>query len=95
MKVLVAYYSRTGNTKKAALAIAKEMNAKVDEIIDLKDRKMKIVGWLVSGRDASRGSLTDIKCDQDPSNFDLVVVGTPVWAWTVTLPLGRILRKTR
>jgi flavodoxin len=84
MKILVVYYSRTGNTKKAALQISRELRAQTDEIIDLKDRKMKIVGWLVSGRDASKGSLTEIKCKKDPSKFDLVIVGTPIWAWTLT-----------
>ena len=84
MKILVAYYSRTGNTKKAALEIANKLGATADEIVDLKDRKRLIVGWLVAGGDASKGKLTKIKYEKEPTEFDLVVIGTPIWAWTLT-----------
>ena len=33
MKYLIAYYSKTGNTKKVALDLAKKLKADVDEII--------------------------------------------------------------
>ena len=53
-KTLVAYYSRTGTTKKVGEAIAKALKADIDEIIDLKKRSGAI-GWVVSGKDASQG----------------------------------------
>jgi len=48
MKTLVAYYSRTGNTKKVAVEIAKNLKADIDEIIDKKDRS-GMIGWIIGG----------------------------------------------
>jgi len=83
MKILVAFYSKTGNTRRAGEDIAKGLNADIDEIIDLKDRK-GIVGWLISGRDEMKGYQTEIRTNLDPSQYDVVIVGTPVWAWGST-----------
>ena len=51
MKVLVAFYSRTGSTKLVAEAIAQALNADVEEIKDKKDRN-GIFGFLKSGYEA-------------------------------------------
>ena len=83
MKILVAYYSKTGNTKKVALELAKILKADIDEIIDLKNRS-GLIGWLKGGRDAMKEVLTDIKTSKDPSKYDLVILGTPIWAWNAT-----------
>ena len=83
-KILVAYFSRTGNTKLVAEKIAKNLRADIDEVIDTKDRKRTIIGWLIAGKDASVNNLTYIKIKKDPIKYDLVVIGTPVWAWTMT-----------
>jgi flavodoxin len=83
MKTLVVFYSRNGNTRKMAQLIAKDLGAHLEEIIDLKDRR-GLKGWLLGGRDASTGALTQIKTFADPSDYDLVIVGTPIWAWNAT-----------
>jgi len=79
MKALVVYYSRTGNTKFVAEKIAQELGADIEEVIDKKNRGGPI-GWLTAGKDAFRGSKTEIvETKKNPSEFDLVVVGTPNW----------------
>jgi flavodoxin len=83
MKTLVTYYSRTGNTKKVAEEMAKLLNADIDHIVDKTDRK-GAKGWLLSGRDATKKHKTEIKYEKDPKSYDLVVIGTPIWAFTVT-----------
>lgn len=83
MKILVAYYSRTGNTKKMGDLIAKKLHADVDEIIDHTDRS-GIKGWIMAGHDAVKQLLTKVTYTKDPSKYDLVIVGTPVWAWNST-----------
>jgi Flavodoxins len=84
MKSLVVYYTRTGKTKLAAEAIAAQLGADLEEVVDLKKRQGTL-GWINSGKDASRKSLTDIAPTQKaPSDYDLVVIGTPIWAWLPT-----------
>jgi len=82
-KVLVIYYSRTGNTKRIGEKISKLLNADMDEIIDKTDRS-GIKGWIFGGRDAMKEKDTEIKYKKDPSKYDLVIIGTPVWAFTLT-----------
>lgn len=79
MKILVVYYSRTGVTKKIASEIAQKLNADIDEIIDLKDRS-GIKGWLGGGKDAFFEKPTKIKNKINPEKYDLVIIGTPIWA---------------
>lgn len=83
-KVLVVYYSRTGNTKKVAEDLATALGADIEQLIDKKDRS-GAGGYLKAGRDASKNSLTEIgPVKTDASRYDLVVIGTPVWAWNMT-----------
>lgn len=84
MKCLVVYYTRTGKTRFVAETIAAELGADVEEIVDLKNRQGKL-GWLSGGRDASRKSLTEIApIKMAPADYDLIVIGTPIWAWSPT-----------
>lgn len=83
MKTLVVYYSRTGNTKKVAKIIADKLKADLDEIIDLKNRS-GILGFIFAGRDAVKKNLTKIAFTKNPADYDLVIIGTPVWATTAT-----------
>ena len=84
MKKLVVFYSRTGNTKFVAEEIAKKLKADIDKILDEKDRKRKIIGWIVAGRDGMKKSLTEIKYKKNPNDYDLVIIGTPIWGWSMT-----------
>ena len=92
MKILVVYYSRTGRTKKAARKIAELLlksghEASLEEIVDKKKRS-GIIGWIKSGRDATLKQKTVIEpFKANLSSFDLVIVGTPVWAFTVATPV--------
>lgn len=84
MKALVVYYSRTGTTKALADTLAKELGADVEEIVDLKNRR-GIFGFLSAGYSAYRRSLTNIKPpEKDPSAYDTVLLGTPIWASNIT-----------
>jgi flavodoxin len=84
MKSLVVYYTRTGKTKFVAEAIAAQLGADLEEVVDLKKRGGAI-GWINGGKDATRKSLTEIAPTQKaPADYDLVVIGTPIWAWSPT-----------
>jgi len=84
MKKLVVYYSLTGNTKNLAEIIAKSLNCDIEEIIDKKNRK-GFLGFLKAGRDAFFKRITEIeKIKKEPKNYDIVIIGTPVWAGNIT-----------
>ena len=79
MKGLVIYYSRTGTTKRVANEIAKVLNFDTEEIIDIKNRK-GMLGYILAGRDGTFKRKTEItKVKYDPSFYDLVIIGTPIW----------------
>ena len=94
MKSLVVFYSRTGKTKEAGKAISLNLKSDIDEIIDDKSRK-GIFGWLGGGRDALREKLTKIRYKKNPIDYDLVVIGTPVWAGRMTPAIRTYLSKNK
>ncbi len=94
MKILVTFYSRTGNTRKLAQQIAKNLNADIDEIIDKKDRT-GILGWFSGGKDAFFKKQTQIGFIKNPQGYDLVIVGTPVWIGTMTPAIRTYLTQNR
>jgi flavodoxin len=91
MKALVVYYSRSGNTREVAQSIAQEMQCDIEEIHDTQNRS-GLIGWLKSAYQANRGKLTTIKpLEKNPSDYDLVVVGTPIWAGFPAVPVKTYL----
>ena len=88
---LVVYYSRTGTTSRVARAIAALLGADSEEIRDTVNRK-GLWGYFLAGRDASRKTETKIlPLQHDLSAYDLVIVGTPIWAWTLAAPVRTFL----
>jgi flavodoxin len=84
MKALVVFYSRTGTTKQIAEELAQSLNCDSEELIDTKKRSGPL-GFVAAGRDATQKKLTklaDIK--HDPSLYDMVILGTPIWAGTLS-----------
>ena len=70
-KILVAYYSRTGQTRKLALDIAEKLKAEIDEIKDKRKRK-GFLGYILAGRDAFRKNLTEIEYNKNPEDYRLL-----------------------
>jgi len=84
MNTLVVYYTRTGNTKKMAEEIAAKLDADRDEIID-KTKRSGFFGWFRAGYHSVREKLTEIEdMEKDPSNYDLIILGTPTWGGKMT-----------
>ncbi len=78
------YYSRTGTTKFVAETIAAELGSDIEEIVDLKNREGRL-NYIGAAGDASRGKETKIgPINRGPSDYDLIIIGTPIWAWSPT-----------
>jgi flavodoxin len=94
-RCLVVYYSRTGTTRQVAERIAELLDADLGEVTDLKDRS-GAWGFVVGGKDARFKKPTEIgEPAQAPADYDLVAIGTPVWAWTVTPAIRTYLTRHR
>ena len=93
MKSLIVYYTRTGNSRYVAETIASQLGADIEEVIDLKKRS-GILGWLSGGKDAKQGKETEIAPTQkNPADYDLIVIGTPIWAGKPTPAINTYLKK--
>jgi flavodoxin len=90
MKTLVAYYSRTGHTKFISEKIAQILNADLCQIADKKNREGRL-GFLGGGKDALREKLTDIEVSESVEGYDLVIIGTPVWAGKITPAIRKFM----
>jgi len=81
---LVVFYSRTGTTRKVAEQIAQALGCATEELTDAKGRA-GVLGFIKGGGDAFRKKLTRIgEVANDPGDCELVVIGTPVWAGSMT-----------
>jgi flavodoxin len=84
MKTLISFYSRTGMTRKVAMALKDYLNCDIEEIMDTKDRS-GVIGYMRSGRDAFKKKETVLKDVLiNPGDYDLVIIGTPNWASAIT-----------
>jgi flavodoxin len=86
-KCLLVFYSRTGYTRQAAQAIAGMLDCDVEEIQEAKSRKGWL-GYVRSGYEALKKQPAAIKPPtKNPADYELVVLGSPVWASHVPSPL--------
>ncbi len=93
MKILIVYYSRTDVTRKIAEAIQKELDCDIEEITDNGKYNGKL-GFLKGGMNASMRRTSDINpMRKNPSDYDLTIVGTPVWASNMATPVFSYLMK--
>jgi flavodoxin len=95
MQALVVYFSRTGHTKKVGDELAKALPGDVEEIVDTVNRAGP-VGWLKSGREASGKMLANIQpVKKDAASYDIVVIGTPIWASNMSSPVRTYLTENK
>ncbi len=82
MKKLVVYYSLSESTKYIANSIAEATGADVMRIRPKNDIKREgIMKYIQGGRQVLRGYEPEIEdCEKDISEYDMIFVGTPVWA---------------
>jgi len=83
MRSLVVYYSFSGNTDHAAKLFAGELKKKGEVDIQRLFPKDEIKDFLGQCRAARAYKRADLegKVDHDASPYDLVVLGSPVWAF--------------
>jgi menaquinone-dependent protoporphyrinogen IX oxidase len=101
-KVLVTYFSSSGNTKKVAEAIARALSADMEEIQEAHPRPVSIRGrgfgnFLSIARSGFHGmssrSVPIREVQLRPSDYPLVVLGSPVYAGSLSGPMRAYIDK--
>lgn len=91
MNGLIIYFSRTGRTRKVAKAIQEATGFDLEEIKE-KTGRGGALGWLKSGMESTRRMLPQIMpLTHDPSQYDITVTGTPIWASNMSSPIRAFL----
>jgi flavodoxin len=88
---LLAFYSRTGYTRRAAEQISKRVQC---DICDIQERHPRSgwTGYLRSGLEVLTGHVRALQeHGYDPSRYALVIVGSPVWIGRVSSPVRAFL----
>jgi NAD(P)H-dependent FMN reductase len=94
-RTLVVSFSRSGHTRRVARAIARALGADREELRDKVDRS-GLAGYLRSAAEALLCASTELRPPRrDLAAYDLVVVGTPVWAASVSSPVRTFLWTAR
>lgn len=99
-KVLVVYYSATGNTKKVADVIAEQTGGDTFELVPVNDYTQEDLDWT---EDSSRvnqehddESLQDIELVStmvdDFDSYDTVFIGYPIWRQIAAWPVNNFVK---
>jgi flavodoxin len=89
MKKAVIFYSFEGNTKLMAETIAAAIGADLLELRPKKEIRSKgFMRYVWGGRAALMKIMPELlPFDKDVQGYDLIFIGTPVWAFTYAPPL--------
>lgn len=94
-RILLVYFSRTGHTRKVAMEIASALGCDVEELRDRVGRGGPL-GYARSSLEAiARFDTLLAPTQHDPADYDLVVVGTPIWFWNLSSPVRTWARRHR
>ncbi|MBQ7501301.1 flavodoxin [bacterium] len=92
-KVLVVYYSCQGSTRRAAEALKELMGADLREIVPVKKYNVASAYTLGIVQCMSKAE-PELAEKIDVSGYDVVYVGTPVWAFTMSPPVRSFLKNS-
>jgi flavodoxin len=95
MKALVVFYSRTGNTRRVAQEIMTMLHCDGEELRD-EVKRTGFVGYMRSGRQAMKKEPVQLNdLTKNLKDYDLVIVGTPIWAFTMSAPIRTFLEQNK
>jgi flavodoxin len=95
VKTLVIYYSLSGNTQKVAEAIAKTFKADINQLEDRQNRT-GLLGMLLTIYQVLFSQPGKIRfASTDPSEYDLVILGAPVWIMKLAPPMRSYILKEK
>jgi hypothetical protein len=95
VKALVVYYSLSGNTRTVATALAKNLDADIDEL-RCNRYTLGVWGYIRAAYDSWMGNLPPIEpLAHAVSQYELVVIAGPIWVWHPAPPVRSFLQQER
>lgn len=86
-KTLIVYHSRTGHTRRIARHLADRLGADLDEIRIVQPMH-GVLGYAACAIEAMAGLAPALRpMRHRPADYDLIIVGTPVWFWNLSSPV--------
>jgi flavodoxin len=86
-KTLIVYHSRTGHTRRIARHLADRLGADLDEIRIVQPMH-GVLGYAACAIEAMAGLAPALRpMRHRPADYDLIIVGTPVWFWSLSSPV--------
>jgi len=94
-KSLVIYYSFEGNTRLMAENMAQSIDADLLPLVPEKEMESKgFSKYLWGGSQVMMKQKPALMPFQvNPLDYDLILIGTPVWAWTFSPPVATLFQK--
>lgn len=93
MRVKVVFYSLEGNTKLIAEKIAENLNG---DMVELKPKKhyanSGFKKFLWGGKSALMKETPDLEAYDNNLDYDLIIIGTPVWAGSFAPPIRTFIK---
>jgi len=94
-RVLIVYYSLSGNTERVARDLARQLDADLERVHEHVNRR-GLLGYAGAIFDSLReraAVLGDVT--RDAAQYDLTIVGTPIWAGRITPAVRTYLKSIR
>lgn len=94
MKALVVYFTRTGNTKVVAEFLAGKLDCDIEEIVDDKKRT-GFIGSAGAYISPINKKTTIKKIKADLKKYDTIILGTPIWWYTIAPAAREFITKNK
>lgn len=91
---LVVFYSLEGHTAHIAQLIKEKLNCDILEIKPKKEIKSKgFMRYFWGGRQVKMNQEPELEpIDTDFKKYDTILLGSPIWAWSVAPPIRTLLK---
>ncbi len=97
MKAVIVYYSMSGNTASTAEKIAAALDAdllRIDPVKNYPDKGFRKFFW--GGKSAVMGETPALQpYGFEADKYDLIIIGTPVWAANITPPVRSFIKEQK
>lgn len=92
-KMLIMYYSLMGNTKFIAETIKEVTSADIQPLVPIKDLNPESsTKYMWGGMQATMKKKPELEpFKHNPNDYDLLIIGTPVWAWQASPPIRSLV----